>query len=512
MSKNAVKVRRKSLGTVAVVLCCLLLFIAFLAFFSAKWYVDTYGQLGFDSILYTLFSDLNGVESDLLVRYAISSVVPALICTAALGVFLFFPWKKRLVLRVLPKFRMILYPVRRWIAILCSVACAAGFLYQAATISQFKDYLIYISEESTIFQEEYADPADVQITFPEKKRNLVYIFMESMENTFFSVEQGGALETCVIPELYQLAADNINFSCNDGVGGLYASSGATWTIGAMVAQSAGIPLKMPPNVGGNDYGQDNIFLPGVTSMTDVLHENGYYQTLMVGSDATFGGRKAYYEGHGVDHIYDLYTAREDGIVAPDYQVWWGMEDAHLYRYAQQELTEISTKDQPFAFYMLTVDTHHVDGYVCPYCEDAYELQYENVLACASRQLLGFLEWLQAQDFYEDTTVVIVGDHPTMDEGYISAVGASGFARGIYNCFVNSAVQPTKTRGRQAFGLDMFPSTLAAMGCTIEGDRLGLGTNLFSDTPTWGEILSSGGFNGELRKNSSYYTKNFFFDN
>jgi len=43
------------------------LFIAFLAFFSARWFVNIYGRIGFDSILYTLNSSLNGVEPDLIV-------------------------------------------------------------------------------------------------------------------------------------------------------------------------------------------------------------------------------------------------------------------------------------------------------------------------------------------------------------------------------------------------------------------------------------------------------------
>ncbi len=496
-------------GLLAVILS-LLLFVALLAFFSARWYADTYGQLGFDSILYTLLSDLSGVESDLVYRYSLSAAVPAVGITLVLSLFLFLRWDKRLVLRILPKFRMILFPVRPILAVILSLALSAGLLYRGAVISQFLEYLNYLSHESTLYQDEYRAPGETEITFPEEKRNLIYIFLESMENTFFSTEQGGMLENGAIDELYDLAANNVNFSCSTGIGGLRASNGSTWTIGAMVAQTAAIPLKLPPNTGGNDYGQDGTFLPGVESITDVLHQNGYYQTLMVGSDAKFGGRDTYFKSHGVDHIYDLYTARADGIIDPEHYVWWGFEDFYLYQYAQQELTEIAAKDQPFAFYMLTVDTHHVGGYVCPYCENTYDLQYENVLSCAGRQLTTFLQWLQTQEFYENTSIVIVGDHPTMDAEYIQTIGGQEFPRCVYNCFVNSAVQPSKTQNRAAFTLDMFPTTLAAMGCTIEGDRLGLGTNLFSDTPTLGEVMGANAFNGEVIKTSSYYTNNFFF--
>ena len=52
-----------------------------------------------------------------------------------------------------------------------------------------------------------------------------------------------------------------------------------------------------------------------------------------------------------------------------------MEDSNLYRYAKQELGKISEKEQPFAFYMLTVDTHNIGGYVCPYCDNNYENQF-----------------------------------------------------------------------------------------------------------------------------------------
>ena len=57
---------------------------------------------------------------------------------------------------------------------------------------------------------------------------------------------------------------------------------------------------------------------------------------------------------------------------------------------------------------------------------------------------------------------------------------------------------------------MFPTTLAAIGCEIEGERLGLGTNLFSGKPTLVEEMGIEAFDAEMTKTSDYYTKNFFF--
>lgn len=48
--------------------------------------------------------------------------------------------------------------------------------------------------------------------------------------------------------------------------------------------------------------------------------------------------------------------------------------------------------------MLTVDTHFTDGYVCELCQNQYDEQYSNVIACSSRQVSEFLDWIKQQDF------------------------------------------------------------------------------------------------------------------
>ena len=57
-------------------------------------------------------------------------------------------------------------------------------------------------------------------------------------------------------------------------------------------------------------------------------------------------------------------------------------------------------------------------------------------------------------------------------------------------------------------MDMFPTTLAAMGFKIKGDRLGLGTNAFSKEKTLAEKMGYDDFNAELEKYSQYYIDKF----
>lgn len=491
------------------ILAMLLIFLGFLCFFAGRWYLETYGQLGFDSILYTLTADMAGVESDLIKSFIKKVMVRVCFATFCVCLFLFVPSKNKIVMQLGKKLRFRLFPLGRKTALAAAALVAAVFIGMAAVETEFTDFLYYMNNPSTFYEEEYRDPDTVQITFPEEKRNLIYIFMESMETTFFSEAEGGALKTNVIPELYALARDNVNFSPSDSVGGFFSPSGTTWTIASMVAQTSGVPLKTPVGMDKNAYGLEGAHLPGITSLTDILKENGYTQQLMVGSDATFGGRLQYFTSHGIDKVLDYYTAIEDGIIPEDHFVWWGMEDHYLYDYAQQALLELAAGEEPFAFTMLTVDTHHVSGYVCSLCGSEHSEQYENVYSCASRQLNGFVKWLQQQDFYSNTTVIIVGDHPSMDADYMNRRVGSSFDRRMYNCILNAPVTDENTKNRQAATMDMFPTTLAALGCTIEGDRLGLGTNLFSGVPTLMEQLGGDRFDSEVARYSQYYVDNFF---
>ena len=57
---------------------------------------------------------------------------------------------------------------------------------------------------------------------------------------------------------------------------------------------------------------------------------------------------------------------------------------------------------------------------------------------------------------------------------------------------------------------MYPTTLAAMGVTIPGDRLGLGTNLFSSTSTLAEIYGMDDLNTELLRDSKLYRSQLLY--
>jgi len=57
-------------------------------------------------------------------------------------------------------------------------------------------------------------------------------------------------------------------------------------------------------------------------------------------------------------------------------------------------------------------------------------------------------------------------------------------------------------------MDLFPTMLSAMGYEIEGDRLGLGTDLFSARETLAEEMGYERLNEEVQKYSQYFIDHF----
>ena len=364
-------------------------------------------------------------------------------------------------------------------------------------------YLYYQVNTTQLF-DSYVDPRSVDIEFSSDKKNLVYIFVESLEMSNASVGNGGFMSKSYIPNLESIALQNIHFSNTDQLGGAMQVDGVGWTMGGMVAQTAGIPLKVL--VQGNHYDEYSHFLPGAYSLGEVLEDNGYHNYLMLGSDASFGGRKMYFTEHGNYEIYDYYWALDKQLFLKDYFKWWGYEDSKLFQYAKEQLVNISKKNEPFNFTILTADTHFPDGYIDKSCEGnlPFDHHYANSFYCSDKMIYEFVNWLKSQDFYKDTVIVIVGDHLVMQGDVYQQLKLKD--RVVYNTIIHSDLETNYFKNRLFTTMDMYPTTLVAMGATIEGDRLGLGTNLFSGKKT---ILEEKGYdyvNKEIAKRSKFYNK------
>lgn len=469
----------------------LVLTIAMLLCFSIKWMFDTWANLTMDELIYHLKAPLEGTNEDMIWDYILKCILPTIIIFIIVYVIMKMINKKG-------------KKNGKFLGVICvvSIGVMCISIYNVWTKLDVGEYISGQNEFSTFIDDNYVDPRDVDIVFPEKKRNLIYIFLESMETTYTDEKNGGAFEENVIPELTKLAQENEDFSGKSKkLNGGYSLTGSTWTMGAMFAQTSGLPLKI--SISANEMDTQKSFFPGIVTIGDILGDAGYSQTLMIGSDATFGGRRLYFTDHGNYDIFDYNYAAQQGMLSDEYPVWWGYDDQKLFEFAKEKLNELSAQDEPFNLTMLTVDTHFEDGYVCDKCDDKFgDNQYANVMACSSKQVKEFVEWVKQQDFYEDTTIVISGDHPTMDSDFCENVDEN-YGRRVYTAYINASDSPKSSMTRTYTTFDNFPTTLAAMGVTIEGNRLGLGTNLFSSEQTLSERYGLENEEKEMKKNSEF---------
>ena len=391
---------------------------------SVRWMFATWTNLSMDELVYHLTAPLDGTNTDMIWDYVRVCAVPTILVIFFL-ILILIAWRKKEKVHL---FRGIINLVA-----LVGIIVMLGYTWTELGVG---DYLKDQNTESKFIEDEYVDPTDVEVVFPEQKRNLIYIFLESMEMTYADKENGGAFKQNVIPELTQLAQENEDFSGKSSkLNGGYSMPGTTWTMGAMFGQTSGLPLNI--SIDGNSMDTQDSFFPGITTLGDILQNEGYSQTLLIGSEATFGGRKLYFTDHGQYDIMDYNYAHDNGLIPENYKVWWGYEDEKLFGFAKEKLLELAQQDNPFNLTMLTVDTHFEDGYVCDICPDTFgDNQYANVMACSSRQVKEFIDWVQQQDFAADTTIVISGDHQTMDSDFCEDVDKD-YERRVYTTYINA---------------------------------------------------------------------------
>jgi len=440
------------------ILLLLAIFLLSLITFSAVYMMNAWNEMSLPMLI-TQLKTLKGTASSAIFAWFTSAGVPSLVFTAAIGIAALFakgPKAKKKFLTI---------------ALLASLPLNVIAMGRTTAYVDLFHSLVVASQESTFVDENYVEPSEFQIrdegayskggkeiVFPAKKRNLVTVFMESMEDGYASSEdyEEGKLSSSAIPELIDLEKrENAYSFSGTGKGEDFQIHGpsvmpyTTWTMAALFSYTSGLPFKIP--LATNDMDTQDAFFPQATTLGDVLSQEGYEQMFMCGSDAVFGGRELYFKSHGNYEIRDLsyYLAHyksPDGGHGSDSsekreneaegyaqsQVgkrndWWGFQDKEMFGYsydkedsssgksvhheakgfAKEELIRMGAQydeeGKPFHFSCLTVDTHfgNPDGDLCDLCPSEEEApgisDYQRVILCSSRQVSNFVKWFYGED-------------------------------------------------------------------------------------------------------------------
>lgn len=485
-------------------------FISILLIESSNWAIEYFDGLRIDQIIYSLSQPLRGADPQQFSNFIVGPILYALTYTNIILIILYHFSTYYINIDFLNNKMVAIQKLFLKLLPVISVLILFISINKSIVIIGKEDVKTYFFETTLLYDEYYVAPDEVVLEYNESM-NLIYIMLESMESSFTSEEFGGYGNENLIPRLTQLAIEEgVHFSHHEKLGGAFQVPGTNQTVTGTVAQTAGTPVRIDLNADSNAnlYGMNQAegYLPGAYTLGDILEEQGYEQMYFIGSDASFAGRDNFFKSHGNFEIRDLFWAKNQGLIPPEYHEWWGIEDEKLYEFAKDSLLELANRGKPFNFTMLTTNTHFPNGYLSKETETVFDEQYSNVILQADKLIFDFVNWIKEQSFYENTVIVVVGDHLSMDNEYFSE-WSDDYERTIFNLYLNTEKKPIRDTNRLFTPLDLYPTTLSAMGVGIEGDRLGLGVDLFSDEYTIGEEIGLENLSNELLKRSKYYQEN-----
>lgn len=472
------------------ILSLLLVFFGYMLFSTANWIPRKFGEVSYEQIIFHL-----NVPLDTEIKLVYSYLQNTLLMSSIITVILYFVARK-------------ISPAK------CLGFAVVFFLFSLVASYHKMDVSRIINEYHSrgvmgdLYEKNYADTQSVKITPPAQKRNLIMIFAESMDVSYANPDYFGVN---LIPELQEIAQNNISFSHTEGFGGFSNIIGANYTQASLVSQLCAVPLKLPFDA--RRYHPTNGFLPGATCLPDILAKEGYKQSFLNGMTREFAGTDKFIETHGKAKIldWDFYSKRDNLSPKTDPRRKRTVRDAKLFAYAKEELALLSKQDKPFFMTLMTLDTHFGNEHFSKEnCQIKYhdakikdEEYFKNVVSCSSLQISAFVDWLSQQPFYENTEIVIVGDHPTMS----STIFSKDMERPIYNVYINTVFKETPyAKNRHFTALDTMPTILEGLGYKIDGHKLGLGVSLFSGEQTLLEKLGLDTLNSELEKQSAIYNK------
>ncbi|MXP48581.1 hypothetical protein FD733_01050 [Pantoea sp. Eser] len=239
------------------------------------------------------------------------------------------------------------------------------------------------------------------------KKNIIYIYGESLERTFFNKNMFPGLTD----ELSAIKDKSYDF--NNTIQLL----GTDYTIAGIVASQCGLPLFAP--FSGNSSDSLSSFFPGTIFLGNILKSSGYDLSFIQGADLDFGGKRLFFSNHGFEHL----SGREElahSITDKSYINNWGWYDDTIFDIAYEKYLKLVDNKKTFGLFLLAVDTHHPDGFISRNCEKkSYHYQWVynssmSAVSCSQEQIAHFIKRIVASPSFKNKIIVVSSDHLAMN--------------------------------------------------------------------------------------------------
>lgn len=463
----------------------LLIYILFLTFFVSYAINELFGQVNFRQILYHLYFTYLERLIWFDKRHTLKIFIYVVFVPLILSIITIYLFKFIKKIKYINNLSINLFLV---------------FLLTVNIINLINKYSVlefYNKEKnsSNFYEIHYKSP---KITHTENKKNLIFIYIESMENLF-------SKENIFGKDLFK-SIDNINYnkySFNE----FYQKLGTSWTIAGIVASHCGVPLSNFMYTKSNKFTYEvREFMPNITCLGDILRENGYKNVFIKTQDARFAGAEKFLKTHGYDEIKDKSYFEETKKIN-------SQSDYELFKYLKKEVIELEKNSQPYNLTTLSFDMHHLsdneernESTYSDLCKHLNSNIYNNNLECVSIIVTDFINFLIKNNILENTILVVSGDHIAMKlTPEIKKVAGSQHERTIKNYFFTKDMYE---KNREIiYHFDLFPTILYLLNFEFEENRFGLGASGFgklSENFTIHKIDENANLNKELDSFSLKY--------
>jgi len=337
-------------------------------------------------------------------------------------------------------------------------------IYQAHSNLE-KPHSVVNKSAITDFDQFYRNPNMLETS--NKKLNLIYIYAEGFERTYFNQKTFPNL----IKELAELEQMSHSFT------NIRQAANTSWTIAGMVASQCGIPLITPGGIlNANSITNIDLFLPGATCIGDFLSRKGYDLSFVNATSLKFAGVGKFYRTHGFKEVIGKEELQEI-VTSKSGKYDWGIDDDELFKFAYKRLSKLK---QPFAFFTLTTGTHS-PGRISKKCSQVYadgNNRMLNAVKCSDKTIAAFVRKVLQSKYAKNTVIVIASDHLAMGHHIVKDLTANKLRTSVRrNLFLVIApkIEPKKIT-REGTTLDIASTLLDYLGYD---SQVGLGRSLVS---------------------------------
>ena len=264
---------------------------------------------------------------------------------------------------------------------------------------------VFFTKQNSDFFKHYIYPSkNIKL---KNKKNIVYIYAESLEKTYFD----DTLFPNLITDLKDIQKHSIDFT------NIFQAYNTGWTIAGMTASQCAIPLITPSSINSMN-GVKNSFLKNAICLGDILKDNNYTLEYFSGSSIDFAGTKIFYNTHSFDNIFGKEKLKSL-LNTKNYLTGWGLYDDALLDIVYKKFKILSNKKQPFLLTLSTMDTHHPSGHSSKTCIDN-NIYYKdgsnsmlNAIKCSDYLLAKFINKILNSPYAKNTIIILGSDHYAM---------------------------------------------------------------------------------------------------